>query len=132
MGTLCQTNNCVWVLYGSGSATGTMKIVALGSHTCFSADSGHCTAFHRVRGKNEDAKAKPVWMKFDDAVVREETVGHTNSEACKEWRKAATLFAYATVPGGSAEAKNAAVRGPAGPKKGDKKKKNKKKKNSSK
>lgn len=83
-----------------GSATGISKVVALGSHVSNSTSSGHWLVHHRYRGGSDGARATPEWWKFDDAAVSQEKLGYTRSKAC---RRAVSVFAYATDPGGSVD-----------------------------
>ena len=85
----------------AGSGTGTAKVVAVGSHCGPSASSGHWTAAHRVRGQhqNQNQNAPSEWIRFDDRRVLSETVRSKSSLANDDWRKTATVVAYATVPG---------------------------------
>lgn len=84
---------------GPGSNTGTARVVAVGSHSGASANKGHWTAAHRVRGVNDQANATPEWLRFNDGIVSSEKVKNNNSDHSKRWRKEATVVAYATVPG---------------------------------
>lgn len=78
-----------------------MKVVALGSHSGTSMNSGHWTAAHRVRQYNENPNAKPKWLRFNDRKVSPETFRNTKSSAYEQWKREATVVAYATVPGSS-------------------------------
>eukprot|EP00903_Cladosiphon_okamuranus_P015954 g14736.t1 len=91
-----------------GRETGSLKAAAVGLHESHrGADSGHCTAAHRVvSGKS------PTWMTLDDARVYEQTFCGSDSKPYRKWRKSLAVFAYtAVIPGEGEEEATTAVPG---------------------
>eukprot|EP00752_Nemacystus_decipiens_P012863 g11388.t2 len=97
-----------------GRETGTMKAAAVGlykSHGGASANRGHWTAEHRLY--QQASPSRPTQLRYNDGKVSVKSGGHSMSPTCREWRRSASVFAYATMPpGSSTEATNAAETAP--------------------